>query len=90
MAIYTLVIDNISTRFLPYDERRTSLIIRNLDSVNTVYLSLDPITDINNTFPLSAGDALSFNRSTGDDTRVAFYAISPIAPVRLAIIEFFE
>lgn len=59
-----------------YRKNRTTLVVFNTDAVNTIYLGDDEVVTAVDGFPLLPGAWWAFSPESGDDPRLALYALA--------------
>lgn len=90
MPINVFDIDTTYRKILTYDSKRTSIIIRNMSSITDVYISYEPIQDLNKSFLLAPQDGLSLNKFFGDQVDLEMWAFTMSGTAKLAVIVYYE
>jgi len=74
------------TNIVPYNEKRSTIIIRNV-SGSTCYIHDSQVDVISKGFPLDVGDVLSLIKKDGDQPEYALYGQTSTGTADLRIIE---
>jgi len=74
------------TQIIPYHAKRTGILIRHY-SGNPVFISNDQVDILENGYPLSVGEFLSFLSTDGDVPELQLYAVTSAGTSNLRIIE---
>lgn len=77
------VVTNTPSQIVPYNPKRTSLVIWNNDAASNAYLGSDASMTASNGLPLLPSTGYSFLKGMGDDPRLAFFALGPAAGVEI-------